>query len=119
MIPCEDVKFYLEAFADNDLEEEGMAEIQRHLSECAECAKEIQRLERADALLSDEREYRLPDLFVDTCMEKINNIPARGASLHGSGKKVAAFAAAAGVVALTFTAGFFIKKSSMKLKKAS
>lgn len=122
MIGCEDARFYLEDFMDGDLIDEGMREMQVHLHECAECAKELQLLEKTNAALVYESEYRVPDSFVDECMGKIGKLPApslRGGAAPRYGKTVAAFAAAAGIAGLTLTAGLLFRKSAVKLKKAS
>lgn len=121
MSRCEDLRPYLDAYADGELPDEGVFEMQAHLSECAECAKEVQLIEKVTAALLDEERYEINGAFVDACMEKIGKItlhPSASAGFQKYKKTVTALAAAAGLVGLTFTAGFFIKRSAPGFKKA-
>lgn len=121
MSRCEDVKPYLEAYVDGELPDEGVFEVQAHLSECAACARDVQLIEKVTAALLDEEHYEINGAFVDACMEKIGKIaihPSVSEGFHKYKKTVTALAAAAGLVGITFTAGFFIKRSAPRFKKA-
>ncbi len=111
---CDDLREYLAAWADGELDETTRERVRKHLDACAECRRELAGLERVDALFRaaavpevEAREWGRVEAALDEAMstapvsiEALRERPARRGLLGWWLFPAAAVAAAAIIVAV-------------------
>ena len=71
---CIEALEYISRALDNDLNEEEMAELEKHIEECEYCRKEYEDMKAIYIDIRNEKQYDLPSAFHEDLMKKIRKV---------------------------------------------
>jgi len=110
---CEDIQRELKAFLDNDINDRKRIEVQKHLSQCPNCSKELEQLRKLSEALHAWKGIEPPAHSYEKLRSKIESMESFwGKAFTSSFMKKAAFrfAEIAAVVVLTLVISHSLQK---------
>ena len=79
-ISCEDMKFKMMAFLDNELPESEIQLVKKHLEECTECIQKYKSLNKVKEITTEMKFKKLPEMYWDEYWSHVYNKIERGIS---------------------------------------
>jgi hypothetical protein len=79
-ISCEDMKFKMMAFLDDELQESEIQLVKKHLVECPDCSPKYQSLNKVKEITAEMKFKKLPEMYWDEYWSHIYNKIERGFS---------------------------------------
>jgi hypothetical protein len=79
-ISCEEMKFKMMAYLDNELYETDINTVKQHLDECPDCRKKYESLNKVKEITGDMKFKKLPEMYWDEYWSHVYNKIERGLS---------------------------------------
>jgi len=126
---CNETKKKLISYLDSELSKSKMSEVEKHLSECADCQKEKELLEKSWSMLNDIQTPEVSNNFTTNLMARIHiknekksefSFSAPKFHFHNGFKRLATAAVAACLLVIVYLiVNSYLSDSSYSIEKSS